>query len=137
MMKTIFAGALALAVITAPARAIDFSATMLNPDGQAYKRCSKPDDKNPNACIEWVDQTLGRFVAEALNIIDQSLGNEGIIVRGLLADKVRGAREIDLDDKQRDVIKAALLASYSKANITPTAIVQALKSIDPAALKDK
>ncbi len=56
--------------------------------------------------------------------------------RGLLAIKVKSAKDMELTDVQRDVAKAALLNSLKNGNF-PVAIVQALKIIDPAAVKDK
>lgn len=138
-MRTLAAIVIAATMTGTPVSAIDFTQALINPDGQPYKRCAKPDPGNPAQCAKdgFVDQTLGRLVIDALNIIDQSLGNDGIVARGLLAFKVRDAHDLELTDKERDTIKAALLASYTKAGVTPTAIVQALRVIDPAAVKEK
>lgn len=138
-MKIIIIVVAAATCVSGPARAIDFTAPLLNPDGQAYKKCVKPDPDNPVQCARdgFVDQTLGRFVSDALNVVDQSVTNEGIVSRGLLALKIKDARDIDLTAAERDVIRAALLASYAKAGNQPVAIVNALKVIDPAAVGGK
>jgi hypothetical protein len=131
--------AIAVSLFATPASAIDFTAPLINPDGVPYKKCVKPDPDDARQCAKdgYVDQTLGRFVADALNIVDPSVTNEGIVSRGLLALKVRDAANLDLSDKERDVIKAAVLASYAKAGTQPTVIVTVLKIIDPASTREK
>lgn len=131
--------AIALAASLTPALAVDFTAPLLNPDGIPYKKCVKPDPDDARACAKdgFVDQSLGRFIADALNLVDPSVTNEGIVSRGLLALKVRDAKNLELTATERDVIKAALLSSYSKAGNAPVAIVTALKVIDPAAVTEK
>ena len=141
MLRTSIITAILIACVM-PAHAIDFTAPLLNEDGKPYEKCAKFEpakQDQPGAqpiCKETVSITLGQFVFDALNVPEQGLTNEGIVSRGLLAIKVKSAKDMELTDVQRDVAKAALLNSLKNGNF-PVAIVQALKIIDPAAVKDK
>lgn len=126
----------AMLLLTVNARATDFTVPLLNEDGKPYEKCLKMDPAQPGQCVDKQQITLGRFLFDALNVSEPGLTNEGIVSRGLLALKVRDAKDLDLTDVQRDVAKAALFNSTKSGNF-PVAIVQALKVIDPAALGGK
>lgn len=137
-MRKIILAALAV-TLASPALAIDFTAPLLNPDGIAYRRCVKPDQENPNQCARdgFVDQTLGAFIADALNVTDPGAKADGIVARGRLALKIRQAHDLDLSASERDLIKEAFTRAYAAGAASAVSIVQALSVIDPAALKDK
>jgi len=133
MRATIFA---ALLVAASPAVAADFSQPVASEEGPPYVECAKPDPADAAKCSQTRPLTLGHMIANALNAPTQGLRPEEIVARGLLALKVRDAKELKLDDKERDLAKAALFAAVDKLGYKPVAVVQALKVIDPAAVKE-
>lgn len=143
-MRFTFAAALAVALFAAgPAAAIDFTTPVLKEDGQPFTRCAEFDAQT-NApaggsprCLREEALTLGQLLFDALNAPESGLTNDGIVARGLLALKVRGAKDLELDDRQRDVAKAVLFSAVAKLGYKPVAIVRALELIDPAAVKGK
>lgn len=138
-IKFLIATALIVLCSTNSASAIDFTKPLLNEDGVAFTVCLKYDPAvgQQVRCIEETSLTLGRMVFEALNVAEASTPPDAIVARGLLALKVRDAKDLDLDDKQRDLIKTALFAAAQKLGYKPVVIVQALRVIDPASVKER
>jgi len=127
--------ALMLATFVAPAAAADFTQLVPSENGQPYVECVKNEPGDPGRCVETQSLTLGHMIANALNAPAQGLKPEEIVARGLLVLKVRDAKDLELDDKERDLVKAAMFAAVEKLGYKPVAVVQVLKVIDPAAVK--
>jgi hypothetical protein len=141
-MKIAKALATIAAVITATAaHAIDFETLILNEDGKPYTNCVRFDAPKgdqaagPRVCAEEAQITLGQFVFDALNMPDQSVAATDVVARGSLALRIKSEKKFDLNDKERDLAKSVLLASVGKMGNRPVAVVQALRFIDPAAVK--
>jgi len=130
-----FIAAATLALLAVPAAAADFTQPVMSESGIPYIECSKADVADAGKCLSYGDLTLGHMIANALNAPAAGLKPEEIVGRGLLALKVRDAKDAELDDKERDLVKAALFAAVEKLSYKPVAVVQVLKVIDPAALK--
>lgn len=140
-IKFLIAAALVFLCSSTSASAIDFTKPLLNEEGVAFTVCVKYDimalGQQTGRCIDETPLTLGRMVFEALNVAEASTPPDAIVARGLLALKVREAKDLDLDDKQRDLIKTSLFAAAQKLGYKPVVIVQALRIIDPASVKDR
>src|SRR5215469_6221707 len=133
-MKIVTTGALLFALAAAPAAAADFTQGVPSESGQPYAECARTDPGDAARCVETHPLTLGHMIANALNAPVAGLKPEEIVARGLLALKVRDAKDLELDDKERDLAKAALFAAVDKLGYKPVAVVQVLKVIDPAAV---
>ena len=134
---------LILSFIATQAAATDFTAPLLNEEGKPFSICRKYDfpgiatgaPTGPKQCVEEVPLSIGQTIFDALNQPEKSLTNDGIVSRGLLALKVREAKDLELTASERDAVKAAMFSALQSLGYKPVAIVQVLKVIDPAAVK--
>ena len=118
----------------ASAAEIDFSTVMLNLGGKPYQDCNASDVKaDPPKCIAYVDLTLGRMCANALNAGDRNLKLQDLVSRGLLAKKLFAGGKVTLGVDDIALIKTALGSS----GYQPNSIAEAVAIIDPDSLKTK
>jgi hypothetical protein len=127
----------AVAADPAPARKIDFTTVLLDPDGKPFTECLRVDEADRTKCAERVDVTLGYLARAVLNLRqrgDESLPLDELVRRGQLASFVYRSTAAELDSGEVDLIKRLLAAVPS---MQTTMVVAALKILDPVAVKDR
>jgi hypothetical protein len=130
-----------LAASIAPAHAveIDMSHVLLAPDGKSQQDCDHvvEDAKSPDygKCDRYVNLTLGRLAAGAVDQPEQGMKPADIVIRGSLARRIRGALTVsgkwtvDLDPRDVDLIKDQI----AKMRLNPSVITQAYDLLSPPA----
>lgn len=129
---------LLLSVQIASATEINFSQDLLDASGKTAQDCDNINRSDPKApyCDKYVNLTLGRLVAAAVDQTEQGLKPADIIIRGSLARKIRDAispispkkGKVDLDVRDIDLIKEQL----AKMQIQPSTIDQAYDMLTPS-----
>jgi hypothetical protein len=131
--------AVGLIAVSLPAYAIeiDLGATINSPDGSPYQDCDKQSKGTPSVCEKWVDLTLGRLAAAAVDRSEPNLTPQELVQRGLLAIKIRKALnnpmkisggKINVDGKDLDLIKSQVLKFPT---LTPSAVAQVFELTTP------
>jgi len=131
--------AVGLIAVSLPAYAVEINlaATINSPDGSPFQDCDKQSRGTPSVCEKWVDLTLGRLAAAAVDRNEPNLTPQELVQRGWLAMKIRKSLndpmklrggKIDVDRKELDLIKSQVLKFPS---LTPSAIAQVFELTSP------
>lgn len=132
MLKRLMPAALLLAAFCGPAAAgnVDFSVVLVGTDGKPFADCSAADPSGK--CTATVDMTLGRLAIAAIAVPDKNATLIDQVARGKLAYRISGAGTLDLTTDEIALIKARIGA----LGVSPLAVWQACKLLDPAQCKD-
>jgi len=126
-LRAVLVAVAALSVSGARASEVDLASPLLGIDGQVQRDCDHVDEEG-RRCDRYVDMTLGRLSAAAVDRTETGLKPSEIQERGDLARKIRralaagtGAKRVDLTGRELDLIREGI----PKLSVPPSIGAQA------------